>query len=446
MWQRVSGWLARLFDVQWLRGAPGEEAAAFRGFRSGTDLDKPWGELLQEFGDARAAWRQNPLARRLIGLTTAYVVGNGFQVQAEYGPLDRFIQEFWSTNRMDLRLDEWSDELARSGELFPVLFPNSAGGVPVVRTRPAAVIREVQWRPGDYETETAYIEERHGMDEHVWRSPATATGDEPVMLHYAVNRPVGAVRGESDLAPILPWLRRYSRWLEDRVRLNAAVRSFLWIVKAPERLHRQLAEKYTSPPTAGSVVISHPDEEWSAVAPTLHASDASHDGRAIRWMIVAGGPGTALLDLGEGEDSNLATGKAMAEQRRRFLRRRQAYITWMVADLLLHAYRMQEGLGTRKGRRQVTHADIVVDAPDISPEDNQQLAQAATQLAGGLVDLAGLLGQGAAYRRMALRLFAKFLGEELGPAEVEQILGEGREDGGESDGASGTEKDEEAGE
>ena len=92
---------------------------------------------------------------------------------------------------------------------------------------------------------------------------------------------------------------------------------------------------------------------------------------------------------------------------------------------------MQEGLGTRKGRRQVTHADIVVDAPDISPEDNQQLAQAATQLAGGLVDLAGLLGQGAAYRRMALRLFAKFLGEELGPAEVEQILGEGREDGGE---------------
>ncbi len=244
-----------------------------------------------------------------------------------------------------------------------MLFPNSAGGVPVVRTRPAAVIREVQWRPGDYETETAYIEERHGMDEHVWRSPATATGDEPVMLHYAVNRPVGAVRGESDLAPILPWLRRYSRWLEDRVRLNAAVRSFLWIVKAPERLHRQLAEKYTSPPTAGSVVISHPDEEWSAVAPTLHASDASHDGRAIRWMIVAGGPGTALLDLGEGEDSNLATGKAMAEQRRRFLRRRQAYITWMVADLLLHAYRMQEGLGTRKGRRQVTHADIVVDAP-----------------------------------------------------------------------------------
>ena len=40
------------------------------------------------------------------------------------------------------------------------------------------------------------------------------------MLHYAVNRPIGAVRGEGDLTPILPWAKRYSEWLKDRVRLN----------------------------------------------------------------------------------------------------------------------------------------------------------------------------------------------------------------------------------
>jgi hypothetical protein len=40
---------------------------------------------------------------------------------------------------------------------------------------------------------------------------------------YAVNRPIGALRGESDLAPILPWMQRYSRWLEDRVRLSMPV-------------------------------------------------------------------------------------------------------------------------------------------------------------------------------------------------------------------------------
>ena len=160
----------------------------------------------------------------------------------------------------------------------------------------------------------------------------------PVMLHFAVNQPVGAIRGESDLAPILPWLRRYSRWLEDRVRLNAAVRSFLWIVHAPARLRSQLEERYRQPPEPGSVIIADETEQWQAVTPSLNAADAAQDGRAIRWMIVAGRPGTALLDIGEGEDSSMATGTVQAEQRRRFLRRRQAYLVYMLVDLVIVAY------------------------------------------------------------------------------------------------------------
>ena len=50
----------------------------------------------------------------------------------------------------------------------------------------------------------------------------------PVMLHYAVNRPVGAKFGESDLAPMLRWLTRYASWLEDRARLNRYRNTFLF--------------------------------------------------------------------------------------------------------------------------------------------------------------------------------------------------------------------------
>ena len=53
------------------------------------------------------------------------------------------------------------------------------------------------------------------------------------MLHYTINRPVGAQWGESDLAPVLKWLSRYSGWLEDRARLNRFRNSFLFVVKAP---------------------------------------------------------------------------------------------------------------------------------------------------------------------------------------------------------------------
>ena len=51
------------------------------------------------------------------------------------------------------------------------------------------------------------------------------------MLHYAVNRPVGCVRGQGDLTPLLGWLRRYKEWLEDRVRVNRYKNAFLWHVK-----------------------------------------------------------------------------------------------------------------------------------------------------------------------------------------------------------------------
>jgi hypothetical protein len=173
------------------------------------------------------------------------------------------------------------------------------------------------------------------------------------------------------------------------------------------------------------IIAEEGAETWEAVAPNLHAADAEKDGRAIRWMIVAGGPGTALLDLGEGEDSNLATGQAMAEQRRRFLRRRQAYLVWLLVDLTLQAYARYRVVNPGKG--QVRAADIQAITPDISPEDNQSLAGAASALAGALQGMVKVVGDGPSYRAMALRLFIKFLGEPVAEAEIEQILEESRE-------------------
>lgn len=424
--------------------AVGREGDGLTLSRAGSGLDKAWGEFYAEVTEAREAWRKHPLARRLIGLTTAYTVGNGITLHSDDPALQRFITDFWQHNRMALRVDEWSDELARAGEIFPVLFAHADGRV-TLRTVPACRIEAIETDAEDYEQELRYREMGSlGQEPTWWRSPAVAysipagatAGDPrpPVMLHYAVNRPIGALRGESDLAPILPWLRRYSRWLEDRVRLNAAVRAFLWIVHAPARLHTQLAERYRVPPEAGSVIIAEQDaEQWTAVAPNLHAADAELDGRAIRWMIVAGGLGTALIDLGEGEDANLATGQAMAEQRRRFLRRRQAYLVWMLTDVVVQAYTLSVSTTRKQAgdgypaitHAAITHAAITATAPDISPEDNQALATAAQQLSAALQQLATLTGEGSAYRRMALRLFAKFVGESLSEQEQAAILAEG---------------------
>ena len=147
------------------------------------------------------------------------------------------------------------------------------------------------------------------------------------------------------------------------------------------------------------------------------------------WMITAGGPGTSLLDLGEGEDSNLATGQVMTEMRRRFLRRRQAAVQWLLADVLVHAWRryvLVRGMVCRP----VTAADLRVEMPDISVEDNRELATAAAQLARALTDLSGITGRGPAFRALALRWFVKFLGEPVAAEEMEAVLAEGGEEGG----------------
>jgi hypothetical protein len=395
---------------------------------AGTMIDKPWNELYQEVEDAREAWRKNPLARRLIGLISSYTVGNGIQLTSEKRHLNGFIAEFWLHNQMELRVDEWCDELSRSGELFPVLFTNPISGMSSVRCVPSSMIRSVIIDPEDYERELRY-EESVGPGEapKMWMGVGSEEGKEvttPLMLHYAVNRPTGAVRGESDLASILPWLRRYNRWLEDRVRLNAAMRAFLWVVKVPARLRSAVEERYRVPPEPGSVIIAEEGaESWEAVTPKIGASDAEKDGRAIRWMIVAGGPGTALLDLGEGEDSNLATGQAMAEQRRRFLRRRQAYLVWMLTDLIYRSY--ERWRQATNNRQHAKMSDIQAVTPDISPEDNQALASAAGSLTSSLAGMAGLIGSGPTFRAMALRLYVKFVGETIGERDAKAMLEEG---------------------
>jgi len=231
---------------------------------------------------------------------------------------------------------------------------------------------------------------------------------------------VGALRGESDLAAVLKWLRRYSGWLEDRVRLNAALRAFLWIVYAPGRRLAELQAQYRRPPADGTVIIAEEGaERWEAVTPKVEGQDAAPDGRAIRWMIAAGSPGLSLVDFGEGEDANLATAQAMRDMRRAFLRQRQDYFGFVLADVVAYAYRLSTG-------RTVDHKDLQVDAPDISPEDNIQLAQAVSSLSSSFSLMNIVIGRSPTWQARAVRWFVKFLGERIGEEEIRQILEEGQ--------------------
>jgi hypothetical protein len=295
------------------------------------------GEVQRIYSDSLEAWRKNPLAWRIIAITTDYVVGDSIALSSPLRRFDRFVRTFWShpKNRLDLRLEPMCDELSRAGDLFLVLFRNRLDGMSYLRVVTKDRIVRIQTAENDWETEIAYYEQESGGGERCWLSPhhPDSAAAEAVMLHYAVNRPAGALLGEGDLTTMLPWLQRYSRMLEDRVRLHWAMRAFLWMVTVPTEKVPVKKEQYRIPPESGSIVVKDKDESWEAVTPALHGIDASHDLKAVRGLIDAGS-GYPPHWRGEAADANLATAQAMQSPTERHLMRRQDYscICWRTSS------------------------------------------------------------------------------------------------------------------
>ncbi len=382
-------------------------------------------QMQEIYQDALTAWRKNPIAWRIIAITTDYVVGDELRVSSPYRSLDRFISRFWNhpKNQMDLRLQPMSDELARSGDLFILLFRNPQDGMSYIRFVTKDRIGAIQTAENDWETELSFSERCEDGSERTWLSPSHPQADQAqaVMLHYAVNRPLGALLGESDLTTMIPWLQRYSRMLEDRVRLHWAVRAFLWLVTVPANKVKEKQEQYRLPPESGSIVVHDESENWLAVAPNLHGSDASADLKAVRGMIDAGS-GYPPHWRGEAADANLATATAMQAPTERHLLRRQQYFTFLLQDLLYHAYlRSKRGTLPNEDYQQL----FVVARPDISRTDNEALARAARDLSQGLNTLASQLSTlPPSLARRTLRLAFKFAGEPLDERTVDQIMSE----------------------
>lgn len=386
--------------------------------------DKKWWELRDDFEDALKAWRTNPLAFRVVSLTTDYVVGSGIQISSPVAYVDRFVSEFWQhrQNRMGMRIYSWCDELARAGELFVVLFTNPADGMSYVRTIPAVKVDRIEVDDEDLERELRCHELRNDdvIQGKWWAGWEMAKDDleTPVMLHYAVNRAVGCVRGQGDLVPILPWLRRYREWLEDRVRVNRYKNAFLWHVKlqgaGPGDIEAKQGQ-YSKPPSPGSVIVTDETEDWSPVQPKIQAEDVKDDGKALRLMVAAGA-GIPLHYLAEGETATRTTAREMVGPTVRHYEHRQRFFCELLVDVIEKAaYRARVAgqLSRPRGGLQLSYV-----VADLREEDNLKVARAAKEI---VEYLRAMKAQGWITDRKAMELAYKFAGEVI---DVEALLRE----------------------
>jgi len=401
----------------------GARAASSQNWRDRYDYKRE--EILL---DALLVWRDNPLARRIVELTTQYVVGDGLVPACKHEETAAFLKKFWShrLNRMNIRSMELCDELTRSGNLFILLSTDDAG-MSYVRGVPACDVDHIDHVKNDVEQPTFFHPKMtlQDPDPKPWPAydedrdaPTPAGHFRPVVLHYAVNRAVGAQWGESDLGPLVRWLTRYDAWLEDRVRLNRHRQAFIWDVAAKfdnetARKKRE-AELNLNPPNPGSLNVHDNSEVWDVKSPRLESADAEKDGLAVKKMIAAGSA-NPMHFLAEPEGSTRTTAEQSGGPTFRHYEQRQLCFRWMIADVL-HVARLRRALA---GGRVSAREEISVGASDISGRDNAALAVAASTIVAAfkelrdrqLVDDAELL-----------RLSYKFAGEII---DVEEMLARG---------------------
>ena len=403
---------------------------------SGRKHDRTWSEIQELYTDALTAWRKNPMAWRVIATTVNYVVGTGITFNSSDAELDNFIHAFWNhrKNYMDLRLGPMVEELSRSGDLFVLLFRNNIDGISYIRFVTKDQVLKIETAPNDWETELVYYEAPPAgeFEPRRWLSPAhpeAGTAD-AIMLHYAVNKPIGALMGESDLTTIIPWLLRYSRMLEDRVRLHWAARAFLYLVTVPSNKVEAKSVQYGTAPESGSIVVKDESEIWETITPALRGADAGYDMKAVRQLIDAGS-GFPPHWRGEGGEVNVATAEAMQAPPEKFLIKRQEYFVWLLEDILYHAFLRAAEIGIVAGQSLLPdYTDIfTVKVPDVTLRDNDQLAGGAEKIANSFSVLQNtLLGKSPTLHRIAVDLMLKFAGEPQKDEVLDKIITEAKAD------------------
>jgi len=381
--------------------------------------ERPRWNLQETIEDSLTAWRENPLARRIVSLTTQYIIGKGITFKTDREPEDRLLQQFWNhpLNHMDIRIHEWSDELCRSGNLF-ILLSSDPSGMSYVRAVPASQIQEIKSKDNDLEQALSFgIMQPFSASQtadfssfgirHFPAADLLNPTLEPAVLHFTVNRPVGTQWGEPDLSPLLRWISRYANWLEDRARLNRYRNSFLFVVKTrlggeAQRQQRQ-QQLNAIPPAPGSILVTGEHEDWSVLSPQLESADANTDGLAMKKMIAAGA-GIPLHFLAEPESENKASAESAGGATYRHFEQRQKYFLWLISELLHHILAR---------RAQVDpliqpHCRIQMSGDDISAADNLVLSEASAKI-GAL--MLRLKENGMMDDEEALRIIYRFMGE-----------------------------------
>src|SRR3989304_3575647 len=137
--------------------------------------ERTWFQRHENLTDALAAWRTNPLARRIVNLTRDHVWGNGIRPVSTIKTVQKWLRKVLEhpLNPLDERWPVWVDALTTDGEIFPTFHFNPVDGMTIIRALPADQVQALKWQPNDYEQLTAFGQRVPDRIDLVWGAAVT---------------------------------------------------------------------------------------------------------------------------------------------------------------------------------------------------------------------------------------------------------------------------------
>lgn len=358
--------------------------------------------------EAIRAWRLNPLARRLANLFKIYNV-NGLTFECKDKDTQDFLRKFWNheLNQMDDVLEEISNEIFLTGNLYPI-YNTDQVGMTYIRIFPTDQIADIITAQNDVRQEQSYLTRpaENADVETFFNMPNL-----PVfMRHHAINRLAGCAWGEGEIWPDLPWLGRYASFLEDRVRLNRYRQAFIYDITLTEnddtKVKARKKDLMQNPPQPGSVNVHGENETWQVMSPKLESGQAEQDGLQIKKMIAVNH--VPLYMLAEPESSTSTTADASGTPTYKAFENHQKTFIKIVTSILKTA----QAKRSAKDNKISSSAEIKVLTGDATEKDNAALALATSQIVNSIGEMfdRNLIDE-AEY----LRLTYRFMGETRDP-------------------------------
>ncbi len=260
------------------------------------------------------AWERNPIAYTAVAYTRMFTVGKGMTVSYRSREAQEAIEGFLEEHKVEESglEGQFCDALQLDGEIF-LRFFTAAGKTAMVVVRPWDV-HWIKTEKGNRLKRVSYnLTEIEGTGEMGGEETPGQTVDVPAdeVLHFPINKLPYEMRGRPELFRVLPWLRAYRDWLEERARLNRR-KSLYWDVTLKSATAAQVTAKrnqYKEPPPPGSIVVHNENEEWKSLSSNIQAGEAAEDGRQIKLMAAAGMQIPEFY-LSDGANANLASATA----------------------------------------------------------------------------------------------------------------------------------------